>query len=69
MTEEVTYLMPIWVTLKHEQHETIIKVLNDELTEFFERQGEDIVKAGCSVDIQWSINRRVKPGELGERKE
>jgi len=59
MSEKVTYLLPIWIDLSPEKHKEIMRALNDALTEFFERECEKISDAGCSVNVQWSINQHV----------
>ncbi len=60
---EATYLLPIWVDLKHARQKEIMKALNDALTEFFEEQADEISKVGCQIDVQWSVNQHVKLGE------
>lgn len=59
MSEKVTYLLPIWIDLSHERHKEIMRELNDALTDFFERECEKISDAGCTVNVQWSINQHV----------
>lgn len=66
MTARATYLLPIWIDLTHEKHEVIMCALNDALTEFFEEQSELIANVGCTVNVQWSINKHVDL--KGERK-
>lgn len=60
MSEKTTYLLPIWIDLKHDQAEAIMKGLNDALTEFFEEQCDLIANTGCAINVQWSINKHVK---------
>ena len=64
MADKTTYLLPIWIDLELKKPELIIETLNDELTEFFEKQCDQIGQI-CPVNVQWSICKHVKLGEEG----
>lgn len=59
MSKKVTYLLPIWIDLTHIHHKSIMRTLNDKLTEFFEKECDEIAKLGCEVEVQWSVNQHV----------
>lgn len=67
MTNKTTYLLPIWIDLEFGKPELIMETLNNELSEFFEEQCDQIGKK-CPVEVKWSICKHIKLVAEGAQK-
>lgn len=56
-----TYLLPIRVVIQStDDTDDIIKGLNEKLVEFFEVYADALAAVDDSIDIRWSVNKRME---------